>query len=79
MSNLQQFLLELGKGFAFVARQQKICTGDQDFFVDLVFYNFKLKYFLLVELLCGVPHNSSYVVKSVMCSSFLQSRLYSLY
>jgi len=50
MDNLQQFLLELGKGFAFVARQQRISTEDQDFYIDLVFYNYKLKCFLLIDL-----------------------------
>ncbi len=53
MNNLQQFLLELGKGFAFVARQQRISTDDQDFYIDLVFYNFKLKCFLLIDLKLG--------------------------
>lgn len=50
IDNLQNFLLELGKGFAFVARQQRITTEDQDFYIDLVFYNFKLKCFLLIDL-----------------------------
>ena len=40
---LQQFLLELGKGFAFVARQQHIVTDTSDFYIDLVFYNYLLK------------------------------------
>ena len=53
IDNLQSFLLELGKGFAFVARQQRISTDDQDFYIDLVFYNFKLKCFLLVDLKLG--------------------------
>ena len=53
ISNLQQFLLELGKGFAFVERQQRICFDDQDFYIDLVFYNFKLKCFLLIDLKLG--------------------------
>lgn len=53
INNLQHFLLELGKGFAFVARQQKIATEDQDFYIDLVFYNYKLKCFLLVDLKIG--------------------------
>jgi predicted nuclease of restriction endonuclease-like (RecB) superfamily len=53
IDNLQAFLLELGKGFAFVARQQRISTEDQDFYIDLVFYNFKLKCFLLVDLKLG--------------------------
>lgn len=50
INNLQNFLLELGRGFAFVARQQRISTEDQDFYIDLVFYNFKLKCFLLIDL-----------------------------
>jgi predicted nuclease of restriction endonuclease-like (RecB) superfamily len=45
LDNLQAFLLELGKGFAFVARQQRIRTEEQDFYIDLVFYHFKLKCF----------------------------------
>jgi predicted nuclease of restriction endonuclease-like (RecB) superfamily len=50
MDHLQQFLLELGKGFAFVARQQRISTESKDFFVDLVFYNYLLKCFVLIDL-----------------------------
>ncbi|VAW90285.1 FIG074102: hypothetical protein [hydrothermal vent metagenome] len=53
ISNLQQFLLELGKGFAFVERQQRIRFDDEDFYLDLVFYNYKLKCFLLVDLKLG--------------------------
>lgn len=53
INNLQKFLLELGKGFAFVERQKRITTEDQDFYIDLVFYNFKLKCFLLIDLKIG--------------------------
>ena len=53
IGNLQQFLLELGKGFAFVERQQRIRFDDEDFYIDLVFYNFKLKCFLLIDLKLG--------------------------
>jgi hypothetical protein len=53
ISKLSQFLLELGKGFAFVARQKRITFEDQDFFVDLVFYNIILKCYLLVDLKLG--------------------------
>lgn len=53
MDNLQEFLLELGKGFAFVARQKRVSTTDQDFYIDLVFYNYKLKCFLLIDLKLG--------------------------
>lgn len=50
IDNLQQFLLELGKGFSFVARQKHIRTQTTDFFIDLVFYNYILKCFVIVEL-----------------------------
>lgn len=50
IDNLQKFLLELGKGFAFVERQQRISTNDGDYYIDLVFYNFHLKCFLLIDL-----------------------------
>ncbi len=50
MDKLQAFLLELGKGFAFVARQQRISTETKDFYVDLVFYNYLLKCFVLIDL-----------------------------
>jgi predicted nuclease of restriction endonuclease-like (RecB) superfamily len=53
MDKLQGFLLELGKGFAFVARQQRISTESQDFYIDLVFYNYLLKCFVLVDLKTG--------------------------
>jgi predicted nuclease of restriction endonuclease-like (RecB) superfamily len=50
IDHLQKFLMELGKGFAFVARQQHIVTDTSDFFIDLVFYNFHLKCFVLIDL-----------------------------
>ena len=53
MNNLQQFLLELGRGFAFVSRQQRLNVEEQDFYIDLIFYNFKLKCFLLIDLKLG--------------------------
>ncbi len=53
IGNLQFFLLELGKGFSFVARQKHIRFDDDDFYVDLVFYNFILKCFLLIDLKLG--------------------------
>jgi predicted nuclease of restriction endonuclease-like (RecB) superfamily len=53
MDKLQAFLLELGKGFAFVARQQRISTESQDFYIDLVFYNYLLKCFVLFDLKSG--------------------------
>jgi len=53
IDNLQSFLLELGKGFSFVARQKHIGFDDDDFYVDLVFYNFMIKCFLLIDLKIG--------------------------
>ena len=50
LSNLQKFLMELGKGYAFVARQQRIHTEKQDYYIDLVFYNYILKCFVLIDL-----------------------------
>lgn len=53
INNLQSFLLELGKGFSFVARQKHIRFEVDDFYVDLVFYNFILKCFVLIDLKIG--------------------------
>ena len=50
ISNLQNFLLEMGKGYAFVARQQRIHTENEDYYIDLVFYNIYLKCYVLVDL-----------------------------
>lgn len=53
ISNLQTFLLELGKGFAFIGRQYKVTLGGRHFFVDLVFYHRILKCFVLIDLKRG--------------------------
>ncbi len=53
LDNLQAFLLEPGKGFAFVARQLRISTESKDFFIDMVFYNYLLKCFVLFDLKSG--------------------------
>ena len=53
LDNLEKFLLELGKGFSFVERQKLIRTDAKDYFIDLVFYNFKLKCFVLIDLKVG--------------------------
>ena len=50
INNLEKFILELGRGFAFVERQQHIVTETSDFYIDLVFYNFKMKRFVIFEL-----------------------------
>jgi len=53
IDNLQEFLLELGKGFSFVARQKRITIGGDHYYVDLVFYNYILKCFMLIDLKIG--------------------------
>jgi predicted nuclease of restriction endonuclease-like (RecB) superfamily/predicted GNAT family N-acyltransferase len=53
IDRLQHFLLELGKGFAFIARQKRLHAEGDDFFVDLVFYNYLLKCFVLIDLKKG--------------------------
>lgn len=53
VNNIQTFLLELGTGFAFVARQKRMRFDDEDFYVDLVFYNYILRCFVLVDLKVG--------------------------
>ena len=53
INNLQKFMLELGKGFSFIARQQRIATEFSHYYIDLVFYNYILKCFVLVDLKIG--------------------------
>lgn len=53
INHLQKFLLELGRGFSFVSRQQKITFDGRHFFIDLVFYNYILKCFVIIDLKLG--------------------------
>lgn len=53
IEKIQEFLLELGRGFAFVARQKRIKTELSDFYIDLVFYNYLLKCFVIIDLKRG--------------------------
>ena len=53
ISHLQDFLMELGKGFAFMGRQQLVRTAAQDYYIDLVFYNVILKCYVLIDLKIG--------------------------
>ena len=53
IEKIQEFLLELGRGFAFVARQKRIKTESSDFYIDLVFYNYILKCFVIIDLKSG--------------------------
>jgi len=50
LNHIQTFIMELGKGYSFVARQQRITTDMGDYYIDLVFYNYYLKCFLLIDL-----------------------------
>jgi len=53
IGHLKHFLLELGRGFSFVGQQKRILVGDEHFYIDLVFYNYLLKCFVLVDLKIG--------------------------
>lgn len=53
ITHIRDFLMELGRGFAFVARQQHIVTDTQDYYIDLVFYNIDLKCYVLIDLKTG--------------------------
>lgn len=53
IDHLQTFLLELGRGFCFEARQKKISFDGRNFYIDLVFYNYILKCFVLIDLKIG--------------------------
>ena len=61
ISHLQEFILELGKGFCFEARQKRIIIDDEYYYPDLVFYNRILHCSVVIELLCCAQHNRSYV------------------
>lgn len=53
LSHIRDFLMEMGRGFAFVARQQHIITDTEDYYIDLVFYNIELKCYVLIDLKMG--------------------------
>lgn len=53
LSHIRDFLMEMGKGFAFVARQQHIVTKTADYYLDLVFYNIELRCYVLIDLKMG--------------------------
>ena len=61
INHLQGFLLELGRGFCFEARQKRITFDNTHYRIDLVFYHRILKCHILLEILCGTAHNNSYV------------------
>jgi hypothetical protein len=69
IENLQGFLLELGKGFALVAHQQRSSTDSKDFSVDLIFYNYLLKCFVLFDLKRKSCHTMT-LVRWICTSAF---------
>ena len=66
LENLKDFLIELGKGFAFVGSQYHLEVGGQDYYLDLLFYHLSLRAYVVIDPLCGAPHNNSSVVLPVM-------------
>lgn len=60
MKNIEQFLLELGTGFAFMGREYRLVVGSTEQFIDMLFYNTRLRCYVVIELLCCAQHNNSY-------------------
>ena len=71
IEKIQEFLLELGRGFAFVARQKRVKTETSDFYIDLVFYNYILKCFVLIDLKSGKLTQDSFLKNYKVLSKFL--------
>lgn len=75
LNQLQKFLMELGKGFAFVARQKHLRVEGEEFFIDLVFYNYLLKCFVLIDLKVGkLNHQDIGQMDMCMCG-YLRSSI----
>jgi predicted nuclease of restriction endonuclease-like (RecB) superfamily len=70
IDKLQYFLLELGRGFSFVSRQYRISAEDEHYYIDLVFYNFILKCFLLVDLEGRTTNAPGYRSNGFLCAIF---------
>lgn len=68
IDELESFLLELGKGFTFVGRQQRITIDEDHYFVDLVFYNRLLRAFVLIDLKIGQLKTSGFRSDADVCS-----------
>ncbi len=74
MAHLQKFLLELGQGFAFVGRQYHVELGDQDFYIDLLFYHLKLRCYVVIDLKRGA-FKPEYAGKMSFYCSVVNDRL----
>ena len=66
VEHIRKFLLELGVGFSFVGSQYPLEIAGEDYRLDLLFYHLKLRCFIVIDLLCGRPHNRSSVALDVM-------------
>lgn len=74
MAHLQKFLLELGQGFAFVGRQYRVELGEQDFYIDLLFYHLKLRCYVVIDLKRGA-FKPEYAGKMSFYCSVINDRL----
>jgi predicted nuclease of restriction endonuclease-like (RecB) superfamily len=74
MAHLQKFLLELGQGFAFVGRQYRVDLGEQDFYIDLLFYHLKLRCYVVIDLKRGA-FKPEYAGKMSFYCSVVNDRL----
>ena len=61
LKNITDFLVELGTGFAYVGREYRLQVGHTENFIDLLFYNLRLRCYVVIDLLCCAQHNNSYV------------------
>ena len=68
ITHLQKFLLELGRGFSFVARQKRITFDGRHFRIDLVFYNYILKCFVLIDLKIGDLTHQDFRTDANVCA-----------
>ncbi|MEG1909372.1 MAG: PDDEXK nuclease domain-containing protein [Bacteroidales bacterium] len=73
-TNITKFLLELGSGFSYIGRQQRIQVGEKEFFIDLLFYHIKLRCFIVVELKTG-EFKAEYVSKLGLYVSAINHQL----
>jgi hypothetical protein len=74
LRHLERFLLELGQGFAFVGRQYRVEVGDEDFYIDLLFYHLRLRAFVVVDLKKG-PFRAEYAGKMNFYLSVVDDQL----
>ena len=76
LARLKDFLIELGTGFAYVGNQYRLEVDGEEFFLDLLFYHTKLHCYVVIDLLCGRPHNRSSVADFIMWPCQRKSRAF---